>query len=159
MEQPLAREIPSTLEDSGPCRFGSVLYSSTEFRRYQLVGNGQLKDFEFLLPCIALQEIDGRPQLQLPTPPEAAKDAPYLHTHALWTSGPYCSFPRRWLQLQRAAAVPSPQSQRWEFLVQRSPGLRILCVEDVDLGSGPLEWLCKGLRSHKVGHVRLGFRV
>ena len=39
---------------------------------------------------------------------------------------------------------------RWEFLVQRSVGLRILCIEDVDLGSGPLEWLCKGLRSHQV---------
>ena len=38
---------------------------------------------------------------------------------------------------------------RWEFMVQRSPCLRILCIEDVDLGSGPLEWLCKGLRSHK----------
>lgn len=39
---------------------------------------------------------------------------------------------------------------RWEFLVQRSVGLRLLCIEDVDLGSGPLEWLCKGLRSHQV---------
>eukprot|EP00438_Fugacium_kawagutii_P019597 Skav228921 [mRNA] locus=scaffold2504:147786:149014:+ [translate_table: standard] len=39
---------------------------------------------------------------------------------------------------------------RWEFLVQRSGGLRILCIEDVDLGSGSLEWLCKGLRSHQV---------
>ncbi|CAE7888658.1 CAPN14 [Symbiodinium sp. KB8] len=69
-----------------------------------------------------LEEVDGRPQLRLPTPPEAAKDAPYLLNHALWT---------------------------WEFLVQRSPGLRILRIEDVDLGSGPLEWLCKGLRGHK----------
>ena len=36
-------------------------------------------------------------------------------------------------------------------MVQRSPALRILRIEDVDLGSGALEWLCKGLRSHKVG--------
>ena len=34
------------------------------------------------------QEVDGRPQLRLPTPPEAAKDAPYLLNHALWTLGP-----------------------------------------------------------------------
>lgn len=34
--------------------------------------------------------------------------------------------------------------------MQRSVGLRLLCIEDVDLGSGPLEWLCKGLRSHQV---------
>ena len=38
--------------------------------------------------------------------------------------------------------------------MQRSPGLRILRIEDVDLGSGPLEWLCKGLRGHKVGVFR-----
>ncbi|CAJ1456944.1 unnamed protein product [Effrenium voratum] len=66
-----------------------------------------------------LEELDGRPQLSEGL---TASDAPYLHTHALWT---------------------------WEFMVQRSPCLRILCIEDVDLGSGPLEWLCKGLRSHK----------
>eukprot|EP00435_Cladocopium_sp_Y103_P006771 s617_g2.t1 len=68
-----------------------------------------------------LEEVDGRLALRAPTV-AAAETAPYLHTHALWT---------------------------WEFLVQRSVGLRMLCIEDVDLGSGPLEWLCKGLRSHQ----------
>ncbi|CAE7240804.1 NLRP7 [Symbiodinium sp. CCMP2592] len=89
--------------------------------------NDEAKEFAVAQPVArevhsTLEEVDGRPQLRLPTPPEAAKDAPYLLNHALWT---------------------------WEFLVQRSPGLRILRIEDVDLGSGPLEWLCKGLRSHK----------
>lgn len=51
----------------------------------------------------------------------AAEGAPYLHVHALWT---------------------------WEHMVQRAPKLQVLHIEDVDLGSGPLEWLCKGLRSH-----------
>ncbi|CAK9061471.1 unnamed protein product [Durusdinium trenchii] len=87
------------------------------------------KDLQFALQQPAarvvdstLEELDGRLSLRLPMPSEAREDAPYLHTHALWT---------------------------WEFLVQRSVGLRILCIEDVDLGSGPLEWLCKGLRSHQ----------
>ncbi|CAE7336536.1 DEK1 [Symbiodinium necroappetens] len=89
--------------------------------------NDEAKEFAVAQPVArevhsTLEEVDGRPQLRLPTPPEAAKDAPYLLNHALWT---------------------------WEFLVQRSPGLRILRIEDVDLGSGPLEWLCKGLRGHK----------
>eukprot|EP00931_Biecheleriopsis_adriatica_P023058 TRINITY_DN14656_c0_g1_i2.p1 TRINITY_DN14656_c0_g1~~TRINITY_DN14656_c0_g1_i2.p1 ORF type:complete len:715 (+),score=202.02 TRINITY_DN14656_c0_g1_i2:226-2370(+) len=69
-----------------------------------------------------LEEVDGRAQLQLPTSQGATEDAPYLHPHALWT---------------------------WEFMVQRAQGLQLLRIEDVDLGGGPLEWLCKGLRSHK----------
>lgn len=53
------------------------------------------------------------------------------------------------------------KSARWEFMVQRSAQLRILCIEDVDLGSGPLEWLCKGLRSHKAGeqHQKVGSKA
>ncbi|CAK0903724.1 unnamed protein product [Prorocentrum cordatum] len=76
-----------------------------------------------LARCVegTLEEVDGRHRLLLPTPPGPLPDAPYLHTHALWT---------------------------WEFLVQRAPNLQLLQVEDVDLGSGPLEWLCKCLRSH-----------
>lgn len=73
-----------------------------------------------------LEEIDGRPQLKFDEEEEGrskvAEGAPYLHAHALWT---------------------------WEFLVQRAPNLRLLEIRDVDLGSGPLEWLCKGLRAHK----------
>lgn len=68
-----------------------------------------------------LEEVDGRTTWVLPIP-AAAEDAPHLHPHALWT---------------------------WEFLVQRATGLKLLQLEDVDLGSGPLEWLCKGLRAHR----------
>lgn len=76
-----------------------------------------------LARCVdgTLEEVDGRHNLVLPTPPGPLPDAPYLHAHALWT---------------------------WEFLVQRAPSLQLLQVENVDLGSGPLEWLCKCLRSH-----------
>jgi len=38
-------------------------------------------------------------------------------------------------------------------MVQQARNLRVLRIEDVDLGSGPLEWLCKGLRTHS--EVRL----
>jgi len=68
-----------------------------------------------------LQEVDGKPQLVLPEPCEPKPEAPYLHAHALWT---------------------------WEFMVQRASGLQFLRIENVDLGSGPLEWLTKGLRTH-----------
>lgn len=68
-----------------------------------------------------LQELDGLPEFE---PRDGGNDArlPYLHSHALWT---------------------------WEFLVQRAQDMQLLEIHDVDLGSGPLEWLCKGLRSHK----------
>jgi len=70
-----------------------------------------------------LEEVDGRPQLVLEGDAAGGsrEDAAHLHPHALWT---------------------------WEFLVQKAPGLRLLEIENVDLGSGPLEWLCKGLRTH-----------
>uniref|UniRef100_A0A7S4W5M4 Uncharacterized protein n=1 Tax=Alexandrium monilatum TaxID=311494 RepID=A0A7S4W5M4_9DINO len=69
-----------------------------------------------------LKEVDGRPRLVLSSMPgKAVTEAPYLHPHALWT---------------------------WEFLVPRAAGLQLLQIEEVDLGSGPLEWLCKGLRTH-----------
>ena len=58
------------------------------------------------------------------------------------------------LQLLFSPKPPDSSAHcRWEFLVQRSVGLRLLCIEDVDLGSGPLEWLCKGLRTHQVGRT------
>ncbi len=73
------------------------------------------------------------------------------HDHFIWNTCRHdiyvhlpCSHLSRLLLLLPFVAV------RWEFLVQRSVGLRLLCIEDVDLGSGPLEWLCKGLRSHQV---------
>jgi len=68
-----------------------------------------------------LEEIDGKPQLVVDDSSEVKEDAVYLHSHALWT---------------------------WECLIQRAPGLQLFEMQDVDLGSGPLEWLCKGLRTH-----------
>lgn len=75
-----------------------------------------------------LEEIDGKPQLVVDDETEGdpeinrvKENAVYLHPHALWA---------------------------WEFMVQRAPNLQLLEMEDVDLGSGPLEWLCKGLRTH-----------
>eukprot|EP00747_Dinoflagellata_sp_TGD_P181947 gnl/TRDRNA2_/TRDRNA2_35973_c0_seq1.p1 gnl/TRDRNA2_/TRDRNA2_35973_c0~~gnl/TRDRNA2_/TRDRNA2_35973_c0_seq1.p1 ORF type:complete len:938 (+),score=178.09 gnl/TRDRNA2_/TRDRNA2_35973_c0_seq1:65-2878(+) len=68
-----------------------------------------------------LEEVDGSLHLTPAGPQATRADAPYFHPHALWT---------------------------WETLVQRGGGLQLLQLEDVDLGSGPLEWVCKGLRSH-----------
>lgn len=67
-----------------------------------------------------LEEVDGRFRL-VPSATCSELEAAYMHPHALWT---------------------------WEFLIQRAPSLRLFQVEDVDLGSGPLEWICKGLRAH-----------
>merc|ERR1719469_502056 len=36
----------------------------------------------------------------------------------------------------------------WQFMLQLASGLHLFRVENADLGSGPLEWLCKGLRTH-----------
>jgi len=72
----------------------------------------------------SLQDIDGKPEF-IPRD-ESAPDSPYFHVHALWT---------------------------WENLIQRAPQLQYLCVQDVDLGSGALEFLSKGLRSH--GEVKV----
>eukprot|EP00927_Polykrikos_kofoidii_P055902 TRINITY_DN50088_c0_g1_i1.p1 TRINITY_DN50088_c0_g1~~TRINITY_DN50088_c0_g1_i1.p1 ORF type:complete len:939 (-),score=205.92 TRINITY_DN50088_c0_g1_i1:19-2814(-) len=68
-----------------------------------------------------LEEIDGKPQLVIADEPLSMEGSPYLHVHALWT---------------------------WEDLLQRARGLQYFCIEGVDLGSGPLEWLCKGMRKH-----------
>eukprot|EP00929_Paragymnodinium_shiwhaense_P049367 TRINITY_DN24905_c0_g1_i1.p1 TRINITY_DN24905_c0_g1~~TRINITY_DN24905_c0_g1_i1.p1 ORF type:complete len:905 (-),score=263.12 TRINITY_DN24905_c0_g1_i1:205-2919(-) len=68
-----------------------------------------------------LEEVDGKPTLRESESGGSKTEGPYLHPQALWT---------------------------WEFLVQRAPKLQLLGIENVDIGSGPLEWLCKGLRTH-----------
>eukprot|EP00971_Amphidinium_carterae_P055026 1084232-Amphidinium_carterae.1 len=72
-----------------------------------------------------VQEVDG--QLKQESGEKACKPKlAYFHPHALWT---------------------------WEFMIQTATHLQYLSIEDVDLGSGPLEWLCKGLRTHSAVRV------
>lgn len=74
-----------------------------------------------------LEDADGRLQFVVSGGDSASSDEmPYLHPRAFWT---------------------------WEFLVQRACTMRLLCIEQVDLGAGPLEWLCKGLRIHQTIQV------
>lgn len=69
-----------------------------------------------------VEEVEGRQRLVIDKiAVGSSEDVPYLHPQALWT---------------------------WEFMVQKAVSLQVLQIEDVDLGAGPLEWLCKGLRSH-----------
>lgn len=69
-----------------------------------------------------MQEVDGKPSILLDELTAHTPAGPHLHPHALWT---------------------------WEYIVQTAKNLQILQIEDIDLGSGPLEWLCKGLRAHR----------
>lgn len=91
LQQPAARVVDSTLEDTWTAPDRGVYFTVVvsfdcqTARAWRRLSNEFAPVIMKSHSCPSTQELDGRLSLRLPMPSEAREDAPYLHTHALWT--------------------------------------------------------------------------